>query len=308
MPDLLKPGALPHGAVDAHVHVFEPARFAFAADRSYTPGPASAVALHERHAQLGVERAVLVQPSVYGTDNACMLDAIAQLGQARSRGIAVVDLERVTRDELLALHDAGARGIRLNLEVRHESDPARVLAELQQAAAVVDLPGWCVQLHCAAALLSTVAQALPLFRVPLVLDHFGGLRATHSDTAAFPLRTLLDLLATRRVWLKLSAFYRASNDAPHHADLAPLARTLMAIRPDRLLWGSDWPHTGGGTGARDPGRIEPFRSIDLAPSLDALRSWTGHDAALLQRILVHNPAQLYGFTPPATDSHLEETA
>ncbi|WP_119157187.1 amidohydrolase family protein [Caldimonas tepidiphila] len=284
--------ALPPGATDAHVHVFEPARFRYSGGRSYTPGEASVAALRECHARLGVERVVLVQPSVYGTDNACMLNAIAKLGQERCRGIAVVDLERLTRYDLLVLHAAGVRGIRLNLEVRHETDPSRVLAELQRAAALVDLPGWCVQLHCAASLLSTVAQTLEQFRVPVVLDHFGGLRAEQTDAAAAPLQTLLDLLATGCIWLKLSAFYRVSADEPHHADLALLVRTLAQARPDRLLWGSDWPHTGGGRD-RNPARIEPFRSVDLSASLAALQSWV--DAAVLNRILVSNPAELYGF-------------
>jgi predicted TIM-barrel fold metal-dependent hydrolase len=289
---------LPRGATDVHAHVFDPARFAYSAARSYTPGEARVAALRERHAQLGIERVVLVQPSVYGSDNACLLDALAQLGPERAGGIAVVDLERVTQEELLALHAAGVRGIRLNLEVRHESDPSRVLTELQRAAAVVDLPGWCVQIHCAAALLTTVAQALELFRVPLVLDHFGGLRAAQTHTAEPPLCTLLELLATGRVWVKLSAFYRVSNDAPHHADLAPLARTLMQARPERLLWGSDWPHTGGGRD-RDPTRIEPFRHVDLPASLAALRSWVP-DAAVLHHIPVSNPVELYRFAANAT--------
>jgi predicted TIM-barrel fold metal-dependent hydrolase len=290
--------ALPRGATDVHVHVFDPTRFAYAQDRSYTPGEAGVTALRECHVRLDIARAVLVQPSVYGTDNACMLDAIAQLGQERCRGIAVVDFERVTRAELLALHAAGVRGLRLNLEVRHEADPSRVLAELQRAAARVDLPGWCVQIHCAAALLPTVALALDAFRVPLVLDHFGGLRAAQAHTAEPPLRTLLELLATGRVYVKLSAFYRASNDAPHHAGLAPLAQALIQARPGRLLWGSDWPHTGGGGRDRDPARIEPFRNVDLPASLAALQSWVP-DAAVLHRILVSNPAELYGFAANA---------
>ncbi|WP_157263961.1 amidohydrolase family protein [Azohydromonas aeria] len=291
--------ALPaRGATDTHVHVFDPARFGFLAGRSYTPGAASVAALRECHARLGLERVVLVQPSVYGTDNACILDAIAQLGPDRCRGIAVVHLERVTRHELLTLHGAGVRGIRLNLEVRHEADPVRVLAELRRAAAAVDLPGWCVQVHCAASLLPTVAQALPDFRVPLVLDHFAGLRAADADPAQPPLCTLMALLDTGRVWLKLSAFYRASIDAPGYPDLAPLARALLQARPDRLLWGSDWPHTGGGSGARDPGRIEPFRRVDLGASLAALRCWMP-DAATLRQVLVSNPAALYGFAAEA---------
>jgi len=288
-----QPAFLPPGATDAHVHVFNPSRFGYCAERSYTPGEATWQALRKHQAEFGIDRTLLVQPSVYGTDNACLLDAIARLGQDRCRGVAVVDLERATRADLQALHAAGVRGIRLNLEVRHETDAGRVRSRLDRAAAVVELPGWSVQLHCAAALLQTVAQSLEAFRVPLVLDHFAGLRAGDADAAGVPLCTLLGLLDSGRVYVKLSAFYRASQDAPQHADLAPLARTLIQARPDRLLWGSDWPHTGGGRD-RDPGRIEPFRDVDLTASLAALQSWAP-DAAVLRRILTDNPAELYGF-------------
>jgi predicted TIM-barrel fold metal-dependent hydrolase len=306
MPHPLKPGSLPPGTVDTHVHVFDPLRFPYVPERGYTPGPAPLEALQARHASLQIDRAVLVQPSVYGTDNACMLDAIARAGQARCRGIAVVDPARVMRAQLQALDAAGVRGIRLNLEVRHETDPGRTRAQLEAAAAAVDLPGWCVQLHCAAALLPVLQKGLYAFRVPVVLDHFAGLRAPDARGSG-ALHTLRELLDTGAVYLKLSAFYRASDDAPGYADLAPLARALIEARADRLLWGSDWPHTGGGAPPRDPGRIEPFRDVDLAASLAALRDWTGDDAALLQRLLVHNPARLYGFADPAVDSIPQET-
>lgn len=287
---------LPAGATDAHVHVFDPGRYAFVAERRYTPGEALVDALLGRHGAVGVQRAVLVQPSVYGDDNTCLLAALARLGLARSRGVAVVDLACVGRDRLLALHSAGVRGIRLNLEVQHETDPRRLQDLLARAGETIDLPGWSVQLHCGAALLPTVAATLPGLRVPLVLDHFAGLRAADGQTGGERLDALLALLGTGQVYVKLSAFYRASTDAPHHADLAPLARVLMRCRPDRLLWGSDWPHTGGGgSRERDPSRTEPFREVDLAASLAALQSWAAHDSALLHAILVRNPALLYGF-------------
>jgi predicted TIM-barrel fold metal-dependent hydrolase len=288
--------ALPSGTTDTHLHVFDPRRFGYVADRSYTPGEATVDALLQRNGRLGVQRVVLVQPSVYGTDNGCLLDAIARLGVARARGIAVVDLEQATRHDLLKLHDRGVRGIRLNMEVRQEHDRGRARAQLLQAAALVDLPGWNVQLHCAATLLPVLAEALPAFKVPVVLDHFAGLTAAHTAPAVPALSTLLVLLQTGSVHVKLSAFYKASSDAPHHADLTALARTLMRARTDRLLWGSDWPHTGGGNGPRDPARIEPFRSVDLAASLRSLADWADDDT-LLHRILVDNPAALYGFEP-----------
>jgi predicted TIM-barrel fold metal-dependent hydrolase len=289
------PFRLPAGAVDAHVHLFDPARFAFAAQRSYTPAAATLDGLRERHAALGIDRAVLVQPSVYGSDNRCLLDGLRRGGADRLRGIAVLDLEQAAPEALQSMHAAGVRGIRLNLEVRREHDPERVRRQLERAARVVHRPDWCVQLHVAAEVLPVVEALASAFAVPLVLDHFGGLRAGDAADRSGRLAPLLRLLAGGRVYVKLSAFYRASSQAPHHADLAPLAQALIGARPDRLLWGSDWPHTGGGGAApRDPGRVEPFRAVDLAAGLAALRAWCP-DAAVLRRILVDNPAALYGF-------------
>lgn len=287
------------GAVDAHVHVFDPARFPYDEGRLYTPASATVDALLAAHRALGIERAVLVQPSVYGTDNRSLLDAIATAGPARCRGIAVVDPAQVTPEALEPLHLGGVRGIRLNLEVRHEADEGRTRAQLLQAAEAVTRPGWCVQVHCAPMLLETLADTLTRFAVPVVLDHFGGLKAADGAAAAGSraLSVLLDLLCSGQVYVKCSAFYRASSQAPDHDDLAVLVRRLLDARPDRLLWGSDWPHTGGGAGgsARDPNRIEPFRTVDLPASLRALARWCDGDAGRLRQLLVDNPTALYGF-------------
>ena len=283
---------IPEGAVDTHVHVFDPSGFQFAEGRTYTPGVATLDDLRACHAALGVSRAVLVQPSVYGTDNSCLLDAL-QSGTERLCGIAVVDLDGITGSDLVALDAAGVRGIRLNLEVRHEHDPVHVRSELERAASAINAPGWCVQIHCGADVLPVVEATLDAFRVPLVLDHFAGLKSSDADPGSRRLAVLQRLLASGRIYVKLSAFYRASTQTPHHVDLAPLARRLIETRPDRLLWGSDWPHTGGGK-SRNPSRIEPFREVDLRASLAALASWST-DAAVLRQILVDNPAALYSF-------------
>lgn len=290
---------LPYGATDTHVHVFDRRNFEYVKDRSYTPLSAPPAALARRHADLGIQRAVLVQPSVYGLDNACLLDAIHRAGQARCRGIAVVDLERTSAADLDTLHTAGVRCIRLNFAVRGDDDARPLREPLARAAALIRRPGWCVQVHGAASLLPLLGELLPRFGVPLVLDHFAGLKAADGAPGSPALAALLDLLASGAVYVKLSAFYRASTQAPHHHDLRPLVEHLIETRPDRLLWGSDWPHTGGGGATRDPARIEPFREVDLAASLAALRAWCGDDA-ILRRILVDNPAALYGFEPTTT--------
>lgn len=288
---------MPAGSTDAHVHVFDPERHPYAVGRSYTPGAATLAQLRAHLEGAGLGRVVLVQPSVYGSDNACLLDAVAQLGAGVARGIACVDLDTTTPESLLGLHRAGVRGIRLNFEVRHEHNPGSVSRELAAAARLIDLPGWCVQLHCGGGLLGAVEDALKDFRVPVVLDHFAGARVTDAGSVAAQSRAVLRLLGTGRVYVKLSAFYRASQAAPSHDDLMPLVRPWLQAHPDRLLWGSDWPHTGGGAGsalARDPARVEPFRNVDVPASLCALRTWCESEDSL-RMVLVDNPATLYGF-------------
>lgn len=294
---------LPPGSTDTHLHVFEPAAFPYAAPRSYTPGAASFEDMVAMHSALGIQRCVLVQPSVYGVDNRCLLSAVARVGQERCRAIAVVDLDRVTVAELDVLHAGGVRGIRLNLAVRHEADLQRAREQFLQTARAIIRPDWCVQMHCSGDLLGVLADVLDYFEVPLVLDHFAGLHPLTAHDSHPAMQALLQLLASGRVFVKLSADYRASETAEPHDDLAPLARRLIALHPDRLLWGSDWPHTGGAN--RNPAVIEPFRTVDLPAALGRLRAWCGYPA-VFEQILVHNPARLYGFgAAPSTSAPLQ---
>ena len=294
---------LPSGSTDTHLHVFEPADFPYATPRSYTPGAATFEDMVALHSALGVHRRVLVQPSVYGTDNRCLLSAVARAGQARCRAIAVVDLDSVDTAAVDALHAAGVRGIRLNLAVRHEADLQRARDQFLQAARAITRPDWCVQVHCSGDLLGVLADALYAFDVPVVLDHFAGLHPSTAHDAHPALQALMHLLASGRVLVKLSADYRASDTPEPHEDLAPLARQLIDQHADRLLWGSDWPHTGGAN--RNPAVIEPFRRVDLPGALTRLRGWCG-DAAVFEQILVHNPARLYGFdATPSTPAPLQ---
>lgn len=294
---------LPIGSTDTHLHVFEPAEFPYATPRTYTPGAATFDDMVALHGALGVQRRVLVQPSVYGTDNRCLLSAVARAGQGHCRAIAVVVLDAVDTAAVDALHAGGVRGIRLNLAVRHEADLQRARDQFLQAARAITRPDWCVQVHCSGDLLGVLADALHAFDVPVVLDHFAGLRPSTAHDAHPALQALLYLLASGQAFVKLSADYRASETPEPHEDLAPLARRLIAHHADRLLWGSDWPHTGGAN--RNPAVIESFRTVDLSGALDRLRGWCG-DAAVFEQILVHNPARLYGFdATPSTPAPLQ---
>lgn len=286
--------AVPRGACDCHVHVFEPRRFEYVLPRTYTPGEASLDDLSAFLARLGLDRVVLVQPSSYGADNRCLLDALGRLGPHRARGIAVVDLAKVTPRELDELRAAGVRGLRLNLEVRGERDAKAASSALQRARQVVAGTGLAIQVYADIGLIEAVADDLATLGVPVLLDHFAGLRAERG-TEQPGFAALMSLLRSGNAYVKLSAPYRASKQGPGFADVKPLAQALIGAAPNRMLWGSDWPHTGSSSSrSGDLSQVEPFRPEDAGRTLDLLTDWTP-DAGIRRQILVDNPAALFGF-------------
>ena len=282
------------GACDCHVHVFGPYdRFPLWSGRRYTPGPASVEDLLALQRALDLSRVVVVQASPQGTDNACLVDALQRLpaSGSQARGVAVID-ERTTDAELQSMHRAGVRGVRVNLESQGQSDPAIARRQLEQAAARAAPFGWHVQTYTTLPVLVSVADAIRALPVPLVIDHFG-----HTVAARGPgqpgFDVLLALLREGKTWVKISAGYRISGHA-EWADAGPLARALVDANPDRIVWGTDWPHPGGGHGPRSPDVVEPFFPIDDGRALNRLHEWIG-DPVRLAKILVDNPARLYGF-------------
>ncbi len=270
--------AVPAGACDCHIHAYD-ARYPAAAGARLSPPNATMSQYREIQARLGTQRAVLVTPSTYGADNRPMLDALAQLdGQAR--GVAVVDGSE-TNAQLQAMHDAGVRGIRLNLSLGVTSSASQIVPLAQRVAPL----GWHLQLLMAPDQLAGLAPVLSGLRVPLVFDHMARL-APH-DAGAHPAHALvLRLLERGRAWIKLSGGYIVS--ARHSIEdptLDALARSFLDANPERVVWGSDWPHASASAGT------QPMP--DDARQLDRLAEWTGH--ARLSQVLVHNPAALYGF-------------
>lgn len=287
----MTPLALPAGACDCHTHVFGTApRYPFDPDRGYTPAAVTPAALLAQQRALGLDRVVLVQPSPHGADNACLADALAALGAMRARGVAVIDAA-TTEAELDRLHALGVRGVRINLHTAGRADPGQARALLAAAAARVAPRGWHVQVYTDLAVIAALEAAITALPCPLVVDHFG--RSMGAGGLAQPgLDALLRLLGQGVVHVKLSAAHRLSAQ-PGLADMAPIARAMIAANPDRVLWGSDWPHAGIRPGL-PPDAIHPFNAIDDAAALQRLAGWAG-DAAMLARILVANPARLYGF-------------
>jgi predicted TIM-barrel fold metal-dependent hydrolase len=280
---------VPKGACDCHVHIFGPhATFPLSPKRLYTPPEALISDLDALHRALHIERVVVVHPSPYGADNACTVDAVRRMG-ARARGVAVID-DKTTDAELDAMHEAGIRGVRVNLESAGESDPAVAGQQLQRASARVAQRGWHVQTYTNLGVLMPLVKAIHDMPTPLVVDHFG-LAQAKLGTGQPGFAELLSLLRSGKIYVKISAAYRIS-DVPAHADVAPMARAIIDANPDRVVWGTDWPHPGGSR--RDPMAVEPYRQIDNGAALNRLATWT-KDSKELAKILVDNPARLYDF-------------
>ena len=282
---------VPKGACDCHTHVFGPAsRFPWSPDRVYTPPDASIADLEALHRALGIDRVVVVHPSPYGTDNACSIDAIRRMGD-RARGVAVID-PAIADAALEEMHEAGVRGVRLNLETGGIRDPGIARARLEAAAKRVAPLNWHVQTFASLGIIEALHDAILALPTTLVVDHFG--RAEAAKGLGQPgFEALLSLVRRGKAYVKLSASYRVSARADR-ADVVPLARALIEANPERMLWGTDWPHPGGGHRGVGRDDIEPFHKEDDGAALNRLADWAG-DAAMLRRILVDNPARLYGF-------------
>ncbi|MGW0713077.1 amidohydrolase family protein [Streptomyces sp. NPDC002643] len=281
---------LPQNACDTHVHLFGPAdRYPYAASRSYLPPDALPADLAAFHRGLGITRTVLVQPSPYATDNSRLLDGLRTLGAA-ARGVAVIDPD-TDPVELRDLHAAGVRGVRVNLGVNSSNDLERARERILGTARTIADLGWHLDLHIDATALIALRGLLTGLPVPVVLDHFAGIKPA-TDTCAEALTTTRALLETGQAWVKLSAPYRVTGSGSY-TDLQDVVQALLDTRADRALWGSDWPHTGGTPADRDPDRIQPYLTIDDGLSLTrfAERLGTSH----LRQVLVDNPETLYGF-------------
>ena len=270
---------VPAGAVDCHAHVFgRPEQYPYAATRAYTPPPVFLDDYLAMHDAVGIARGVLVHTGVHGTDNRVMLDALRQHPH-RLRGVALI-AEHVGDAELEMLDKAGVRGFRVNLAAKTgvQMAPSRRLAER-----VMPL-GWHVQFLLDVEEFPDLDQVLGAFPTEVVIDHMGR-PDPRRGVAAPGFQALLRLLRSGRGWSKLSAPYRTSGQHPPYADMIPFARALAEAAPERLVWGSDWPHVMLETPMPNDGEL-----------VDMLADWVP-DAAVRKRIWVDNPERLYGFAP-----------
>ena len=269
---------LPQGACDTHFHVFgPPARFAYAADRAYTPHEAPKETLFQLHAHLGIERGVVVQSAAHGYDNSASADLIAAR-PAEYRGVALVRTD-IAPTELEKLNAQGFRGARFNYMAHLGA--ASPIEEVLRLAARLARIGWHLQIHLESKLIEEMAPALKRSPVPVVIDHMGRVDAPLGMNQK-PFRDLLQLLEDQKFWVKVSGSERISRQSAPWKDAIAFARKLVAECPERTLWGTDWPHPNLKEVPDDGLMVDLL--AEIAPS-----------EAQRRKLLVDNPKRFYGF-------------
>jgi len=289
-PPMFKP---PPRGCDCHLHLFGPvSQYPYAESRTYTPMealPEEGIRMLET---LGMERAVLVQPSSYGTDNTLLLDALNLFGN-KARAVAVVP-DDISPVELGKLDTAGVRGIRLNIGNTEQGQIKEIALWMQRLARRINDFKWHLEVFINAHRLDKIVGEIERLPVDLVFDHMGNIRVS-GEKKYSGMEILTHLLKKEKCWVKLSAPYRLDDKLTRPKEIKILARTLIKANPDRVVWGSDWPHTAPHGYAPDSaGKSEPFRKIDTGRMLDYLFDWVP-EKSLREKILVDNPTQLYRF-------------
>ena len=271
--------AMPANACDGHVHVFGPeSRYPRVPHPHYTLPDGEPPLLRAMGDALGLQRFAIVQPSYYGTDNRCMLDGLAALGD-RARGVAMVD-DEITDAALHALHERGVRALRLDLFLRAQWSTADIVAYVHRSIQRIRPLGWHVQFYTPGYVVRELIPHLAGFEADFVIDHMGYMLASDGLTRSDFDRLIDAMRASGRGWMKLSGPYRVAKDG-NFDRLRPLAEAIVDALGERTIWGSDWPHIPNG-------------QMDTGGLLNLLGDWVP-DAAARDRILAHNPARLYGF-------------
>jgi predicted TIM-barrel fold metal-dependent hydrolase len=278
-PDTRKPKFRPPPlACDAHCHVFGPAaKFPYAPDAPYVPPDSSVEDLQKLHAVLGIERAVMVHASCHGADMRVTLDAIARSG-GRYRGTAIID-ESYEEKDFEKMHAGGIRGVRFNF-VKHLGGRPDMDFFRRTIERIRPL-GWHLILHLDAEDLVEFKETFKKLAVPMVIDHMGRVKAADGLDQP-PFKVLLEFMRNPNCWVKICGAERVSSKGPPFTDAVPFAQALIAAAPERILWGTDWPHPNVKWMPNDGGLVDLFALM-------------ASDFQIQKKILVENPARLYGF-------------
>ncbi|SDT51055.1 amidohydrolase family protein [Bradyrhizobium canariense] len=271
----------PAGSTDCHFHINGPYdRYPLSPGRSYSPPEATVPDYQAMARTIGIDRMVIVQPSTFGTDNSCTLDAVELLGRANSRAVVVID-DSVDERTLAQMHERGARGVRFNA-VSGNGTP---LAQLETLAAKVAPLRWHIQFYTHGDQIADLAPMIRKLPVTVVLDHMAGVQSDRGVNSP-EFQAAVGLMQSGQAYVKISG-YRSSVKGYPYDDVTPMARGYIEAAPDRCVWGTDWPHPSlfGETHMPDDGQL-----------FDMLGAWAPSDE-LRRKILVENPARLYGFAP-----------
>jgi predicted TIM-barrel fold metal-dependent hydrolase len=281
---------VPAGACDCHTHIHgDPEKFPFFSGRVYTPEMALPEDMARLHKALHIQRVVIVTPSVYGTDNSATLYGMKVRGPD-ARGVAVID-NKTSESELDALGRAGVRGIRLNLATVGVKDPSVGRQRFQAAAERLKARNWHVQMNTSLAMISAIRDLVAASPVPVVFDHFAGAEPELGmEQPGFA--ELVELVRSGKAYVKISITAGPRKD---YTGFVPLAKALIAANPERILWGTNWPHPNSTTPpGRKPTDLTPLFQVDDGLVLNLLPVWAP-DPAIRKKILVDNPARLYEF-------------
>jgi 2-pyrone-4,6-dicarboxylate lactonase len=269
---------VPAGACDSHVHVFGPAsRYPCVDTPHYTLPDGNLLQLEHMAQALNLQHLVIVQPSYYGTDNSCMMDALAAAG-TRVRGVAMVN-EKISDAELEAMHVRGVRALRLDLFLRSGLPTSELIAYIERSVRRTEPFGWHVQFYTPGWVIRDLLPFLAELQADFVVDHMGYMLESDGLTR-LDFDRLLKVIALGRGWIKFSAPYRLARDG-NFSRLQPLVTAVMDAAPTRVIWGSDWPHI-------------PESGRDTGELLNLLAAWVP-DSEALARVLVNNPLRLFGF-------------
>lgn len=283
---------VPRGACDCHVHSFDPAKVPYLPRRPFTPPPATVEDVRELLSELHLDRVVIVQPLFYGANNSYVFDTVRQLGKS-ARALAIID-KTTKRGALEEMAAGGFRGVRLNFETSGVADPDAIKARIDAVTEQMRGLNWYLHFYSQPSVIAQLKDHLAQQPLPVVIDHFGGAGAEKGpDQPGFD--AVVDLVRTGRAYIKISGANRISQQDPDFPDAAPLAQALVKANPDRILWGTDWPHLNPAAGRGKPlTEISPPLPIDEGLVLNQLPKWVP-DPAIRKKILVDNPARVYGF-------------
>ncbi|KAL1963918.1 hypothetical protein VTN77DRAFT_7724 [Rasamsonia byssochlamydoides] len=278
---------IPPGSWDSHMHVVEPQRHPMSPDALYTPRPYTLAQAQTFEASVGMQNVVLVQPSIYAFDNSCLLEALKEIGPSRGRGVVVIDPDAIHPETLAQWHALGVRGVRVNLKSVGKVMTGSELAKtLEKHADVVRPLGWVIQVYVSLDMMPALEQCVPQLGVKVCVDHFGApdLSSVTADSSFDPyalpgFSSLVALLKRGKTYVKLSAPYRLSRD-PQMRDIRVLARELLRVARDRVVYATDWPHTR-------------FEGVDIRPFTEMCLQLCAGDQELAERLFRRNAEELW---------------